>query len=415
MQTQATDFDFRKLAELGEHFLPKINAIRDEGPVIWSETAGGWLITRHADVADGFAGKYPLSNQKYFTKIFAEVPEDVCRARFPLLMRYVPSLIVNSDPPLHTRLRTLLVRAFGRRVIEGVRPYACEVIDRQLGLLAGKTEVEFVAEVGRAIMGRVIMRLLGIPEDNLVHLKPWSLAINVALGAPKPTLQVLETAEGVLRDMRTLFLTEIQRRASEPTADFLSELVHAREGTDRLSEDEIISTCVVTLLAGHDSTTNTMALGTIALARHEEARAYLLAHPEQSLQTASELMRYIGMAGAMTRIAAEDFDWKGTAIKKGDVVYLLIASANRDPQAFPNPEAFDMTRKVDMSMTFGPGIHHCIGHLLAKMVLTEFFPRFFRRFPRVDVLDPRLDFTPVLGFRGLETLHVRLEPAQFSS
>src|SRR5262249_55507688 len=118
--------------------------------------------------------------------------------------------------------------------------------------------------------------------------------------------------------------------------------------------------------------------------------------------------RHVAMATTMVRIATADFEWHGKIIKKGDLVYLLIAGANRDPRYFADPEKLDMARKEVMMMTFAPGLHHCIGHLLAKMQLGEFFPAFFKRFPRVEVADETLHYTPVMGFRGLDRLNLRV-------
>jgi pimeloyl-[acyl-carrier protein] synthase len=145
------------------------------------------------------------------------------------------------------------------------------------------------------------------------------------------------------------------------------------------------------------------------LSRHDEVCDYIRQHPENILNVVMEIQRYVAMSATQQREVARDFPWHGHELKKGQYVLLLIAGANRDPRAFPEPLRLDPTRPQDANMTFAPGLHFCIGHLLAKMQLTEFFPELLRRFD-VEVLDDKLDFHPSIAFRGLNTLNVRLHP-----
>ncbi|MET0986447.1 MAG: cytochrome P450 [Steroidobacteraceae bacterium] len=155
---------------------------------------------------------------------------------------------------------------------------------------------------------------------------------------------------------------------------------------------------------------NTMVLDTVALVNDAAARRYLLDHPDEISNCIMELGRYTAMSTTMPRIVAEDFERHGQHLRKGDVVFLMIAGANRDPRVFGAPENIDMTRPIDQVMAFGSGLHHCIAHLLAKMQLSEFFPELLQRFDPIEILDARLDFSPSISQRGLETLHVRLHP-----
>jgi pimeloyl-[acyl-carrier protein] synthase len=163
-------------------------------------------------------------------------------------------------------------------------------------------------------------------------------------------------------------------------------------------------------VAGHDSTANTMTLITEALSRHPEAWAYMRAHPEDMPNCINELMRYVAMASGQPRLVAEDFEWHGQRLKKGEPVALLIAGANRDPRVFKDPEKLDFSRDNSASQVFAPGIHHCIGHLLAKMQLIEFFTALVERFDSVEVLDEKLDFMPAFVFRGMYGMNVRFHP-----
>jgi pimeloyl-[acyl-carrier protein] synthase len=152
-----------------------------------------------------------------------------------------------------------------------------------------------------------------------------------------------------------------------------------------------------------------MAFGVAALAGHPGQVEYMLSHPERKVQMVEELSRYVSMSASHTRIAADNFTWHGKQIGSGDVIYLWVAGANRDPRVFTHPDELDLSRTIKETLVFGRGLHHCIGHLLAKLQLGEFFPAMFARF-HVDVLDDPLDFTGGYTFRTLSTLRVRLRP-----
>jgi len=404
--TSRVDADFHRVAELGDRILPQINAIREAGPVVWSENARAWVIARHADVVEAYSGRLPLSNVRYHP-LFAAVPEAERSQRFPSTMRTIGVWPVFTDPPLHTRLRKLLTRAFGRPVVEDQRPYVRETIRRVLDRAGAKGEVEFVNEVARAITGRVIMRLLGIPEDYLPRLETWSLTINEALGGAKSSPVALDAMERTVAEMSELFEKEIEKRRARPTQDFLSEMVLAREGSDQLSVEEIIGVCVVVLIAGHDTTMNSMSLGTAALVRNPQARDYLLEHPAELANSVMEVARYIAMSTMQPRVVSADFEWHGQQIRKGDYVLLMLAGANRDPRVFADPEKLIMTRPTENVLVFGTGLHHCIGHLLAKLQLGEFLPELFRRF-EVELDEDSIRFAPVLSQRGPLRMQVRL-------
>jgi cytochrome P450 len=301
-----------------------------------------------------------------------------------------------------------MLKAFGRTVGEGLRPHARRFIQEALDEAGRKGDVEFVSTIGRIIPGRTILKQLGLEDEHLPRLHYWSVILNQSGNVNLP-LEDLQKIEQVLLEMRSLFLPEIEKRRRNPTDDFLSALVTANEAGDQLSLEEMLGICYITLIAGHDTTANTMGLATAALAAHPEACDYIRRHPENIANEVMELSRYAAMSTAMSRRVARDFVWNGHEIREGQYVIMFMAAANRDPDVFPDPERIDFSRPQEANMTFAPGLHHCIGHLLAKMQLGEFFPELVRRFD-IELLDKHLDFSPVMSFRGLETLHVRFHP-----
>ncbi len=402
------DIDFADIERLGNRVIAKINALREVDPFYWSDSQKAWIVSDHAAVAEGFRGHLPLSAGRH--KLLEHfVPDRAQREKLAYLTQVLPSWLTNTDPPQQLRLRKLMLKAFSKQVAESYRPYTRKVVHETLDAVKQGGEIEFVNWVALQIPGRVIVNLLGFSDDYLPRMKRWAYLANAGLSG-YPTLETLEALNAAMIEMRDAFRVEIQKRRQNPTDDFVSSLVTAREGQDALSEDELVGILHLTLLAGHDTTTNTISLGVAALSKDFEAREYMRNNPGRLAESLMELMRYIAMSTSMSRIVSEDFAWRGHQLKAGQVVHLMIAGANRDPRVFSDPEVLDFKRPQDLNMTFGPGLHHCIGHFLAKMELSEFFPEFLRRFEPFEVLDDDLHFGGGMSFRGPQELHVRLHP-----
>jgi cytochrome P450 len=256
----------------------------------------------------------------------------------------------------------------------------------------------------------VILKLLDLPETVYPHLRDWATDVMTGLGTPDPRPEWVLGADRAFAEMTEVFKVAIAERRAAPRGadDFLTALIEAREGEDRLTDDQLVAVLQTVLVAGHDTTGNSMTLGVAALAKHPQAWDYMYRNPDQMMPSVIELMRYIAMSAAQNRVAGQDFEWHGHQIRKGDVIYLMLAAGNRDPRVFDNPDALDLTRaNNDLSLTFAPGLHHCIGHLLAKMQLTEFFGALTQRFEGAEVLDDKIEYLPVLVFRGVPSLNVR--------
>jgi cytochrome P450 len=403
------DVDFSQASKLGLELVDRINKLRDVDPLYWSEKQKAWIASGHAEVTEGFSGTLPLS-AKRFHIVASFIPDPEERARkIPYLMEVTPSWVTNTDPPEQTRLRRLMLKAFSRSVAESYRPFVRQTIAELFDRAAEKRDVEFIEDVSRQVPARVILKMLGLDDSYLGRLKEWAYYSGAGQsGAPTP--EILVETNRVMEEMRDAFMIEIEKRRANPTDDFISSLVHAREGSDQLTINEIVGTLQLTLIAGHNTTSNSLAMGTMALSEHPEACDYIREHPEEIGTIIMELMRYIAMSTSMARIVTEDFTWRGRHLKKGQFVHLMIIGANRDPAMFPHPEQIDFSRPQDRNMVFGPGQHHCIGHLMAKMQLSEFFPELVRRFDRIEVTERELQFSGAMAFRGPEQIHMRLHP-----
>ncbi|HKZ72990.1 MAG TPA: cytochrome P450 [Steroidobacteraceae bacterium] len=412
MRTQEFDVDISQVGRLGNAFLEELNKLRELDPVHWSAASRCWLITRHADVDDALQGKLPLSLKRNVNIIFGGIPEEERAKRFPTLMRYIPDWIIEQDPPEHPRLRKLLVKAFNKKVVDSVRPFVRERVALLMDKLERQPQLEFNEEIARLLPGSVILKLLGLSQDYFPKLRGWSAAFMEGIGVPYADMAAKKRADDAMAEMNAVFAAEIDERRRSPRDDLLSSMLAATEDGETLTEIEMLGALQVLIVAGHDTTSNTMTLGLAALAEHPDFWDYMYRRPEKTLECCLELMRYIAMSTSQPRIAAEDFTWHGKQLRKGDLIFLMLAAANRDPRAFENPEAMDVHRNNERSMVFAPGLHHCIGHLLAKMQVADFFGELVQRFEGAEILDPRLAFMPQVAFRGLYELNVRLKPRQ---
>jgi len=416
MQTQTRqdgsfDVDISLVGKLGNQLLAELGTLREIEPIHWSEASRSWMITRHADVDDALQGRFPLSLRRVENIIFTPLPP-ADQAQLPLLRRFIPHWIIEMDPPEHTRLRKLLVKAFNKKVVEAMRPVVKERVAMLMDQLERQPQTEFNEAMARQLPGSVILKLFGLPQEHVSRLKDWANAFQEGIGVPYADMAAKKLAENALKEMTDLFIEEIEKRRRGPVRDddLISSLLAASVDGDALTEDEMLGALQLILVAGHDTTSSTLTLGLAALADHPDLWEYMYRHEDKMLESCLELMRFVAMSTAQVRVAAADFEWHGKHLKKGDFVWLMFAAANRDSRVFADPERIDPTRNNERSMVFAPGLHHCIGHLLAKMQVTEFFGELVRRFDGAQVLDPRLDFMSQISFRGLYHLNVRMRP-----
>ena len=414
MNSEVEQFDVDLMqdpVDFGLNFIEQTNRLREIEPVFWSEKSRCWIVSRYEDVSAGYRGEVPLGNAGRNEFSLISIPVEDRPARIPNLHKYVRDWIVSVDGSQHARLRKLVMKAFTKRLVEKNRPMARERVNFLLDRAeANKDRIEFNEQIARPLPGYVIFKLLGLPEEQLDSLRDWSNAVVEGMTASMPSPEKLEKTDWALGEMNKAVLDVLEARGKEPQDDLLTAMLHATEDGESLTIEELLGAMHVMIVAGHDTTSNTMTMGVEALSRHPEAWQYMYENPDKILDCVLELMRYVAMSGGQPRIALEDFEWHGKQIKRGDILFLSIIGANRDPSHFTNPEALDFARDNSDSQVFAPGIHHCIGHLLAKMQLCEFFGALVNRFESVEVLDDPLDFMPASVFRGMWGMNVRFFP-----
>jgi len=384
---------------------PAYAALRAGDPVHFSAAIQAWVLTAYEDCervlreADTFSSSSFTASGQLATVLQQQ------RREFPL--GEVPT-VLNSDPPVHTRLRTLLNRAFTPRAIEGLRPHI-EEIAASLLADAGRTGGRFDAVTGFAqpLPIIVIAELLGVPPSDRDQLKEWSTAI-------ANTTNVLNT-EGALVAARQATVELIaymdkvvaQRRAA-PGADIMTALVQAEEDGERLSHDELLAFSILLLLAGHETTTNLIGNGLFALTEHPEQAGRLRAEPELLPSAVEEFLRYDSSVQGAVRFARRAVEVGGRSIEQGSTLLLLLGAANRDPAQFPDPDALDVSRSPNRHLSFGRGIHFCLGAPLARLEGDIAFRALLDRFPELRVAEGGAERSGTLVLRGMGKLELEV-------
>lgn len=324
-----------------------------------------------------------------------------------------PSLL-DTDPPGHTRIRKLVAQAFTPRATQLMRERAerttAELLDAAEAKEARGGQVDLVADLAAPLPIRMICSMLGIPDDRTDRFTEWgsALALSLEPNRPPATQRRIERAGTEVRAFITGLFDE-RRRQGDPGDDVLGRLLAARDGDDRLSDDELIATAILLLGAGFETTVNLIGSGTLALLRHPDQLAAFTDDPEGMAPNAvEELLRYDSPVQLTGRLAWEDTDLAGTTIEGGASVMVLLGAANRDPGVFDRPDQLDLTRgNAKAHLAFSSGVHHCLGAPLARLEGETAFTQLLTRFPGLRQTGrARRRTTRVL--RGLETLPVRL-------
>ena len=315
-----------------------------------------------------------------------------------------------ADPPDHTRLRRLVSRAFTPKRIEALRPAVQRMVDEVLDHMAGAGAVDVMEVLAFPLPVAVIGELVGVPASVRPSFQPLVRAGTAALDPAAPA-EVLEEATAAMERMRAYFAELVGERRSEPTDDLLSGLVGARDAGDALNDDEVIATAILLFAAGFETTTNLIGNGLLALLEHPDEMRRWREDPALAPLAVEELLRWDSPVQVNMRTALEPAELAGEHLDPGDVVIVLQGGANRDPARFDRPEELDLSRPGNAPLSFGMGIHHCLGAGLARMEGELVFNSVLARFSGIAGASEEVEWRPNLTLRGLASLPVELVPA----
>jgi cytochrome P450 len=389
----AASFDLEKLTpEFYANPYPTYRALRENEPVKRMPN-GSYFLTRYDDLVAAYKNTKAFSSDK--KKEFSP------KYGASLLYEHHTTSLVFNDPPIHTRVRRLIMGALSPRAIAEMEPYLVQLVDRLLDGLAAKKSFDLINDFATAIPIEVIGNLLDVPHDEREPLRDWSLAI---LGALEPVIGEAAFARGnkAVQDFLAYLETLVERRRQKPgnpDRDVLTRLIQGEADGEKLTAKELLHNCIFLLNAGHETTTNLIGNGLVALTENLSEKKRLIAQPELIKTAIEEMLRYESSNQLGNRMTVEEVSLGGLTLPPGTPITLCIGAANRDPAQFPDPERFDIARSPNRHLAFATGAHQCAGMALARLEGAIAISRFLARFPNYA-----LNGEPVRGgrvrFRG---------------
>lgn len=366
---------------------PLYRKLRERDPFHRSRLAGGWVLSRYEDVAavlgdrsfsadERSGARYPARRRREARQGISD-PYETGRAT-----------MLRMDPPDHTRLRALVGKAFTPRAVESMRPRVEERVDEVLGSLrassAGGGSLELVRDFAAPLPIAVISEMLGVPAEDHPRFRHWSDQAVASLG--DASFEEQRQANRAMQELADYVAGIADQRRVDPRDDLISGLVAAEDTGDRLSRQELFMTCVLLLVAGNETTTQSIGNAVVALLRNPEQWEILRSEPKRIPGAVDELLRYDSPVQLTSRYVTRSSTMHANPLEPGQELVLLLGAANRDPERFPEPDRLDVTREDVRHLSFGLGLHHCLGSRLARLELALALEALVRRLP-----DLRLD------------------------
>ena len=380
---------------------PDYARLRTRSPVHRSRLMRAWVFSRYADVDAILRDHHRFSSDP--------IERDLTTRQQANLPGPEDSSMLFLDPPDHTRLRALVNKAFTRRAVNALEPH----VRRLMGTLLDDVDpagFDLVEAVAAPLPVTVIAEMLGVPPEDRVRFRRWSNQ-RARIVDPTMTARERELAVRAGRSLDEYFLPIIRARRAAPADDIISALVQVEEQGDVLTENEMLDMLRLLLVAGNETTTNLIGNGMLALLRHPDELARLREDPGLIPTAVEELLRFDSPVQMDFRGALADCDVNGFAVRKRNNIVLLLGSANRDPAVFSDPDRLDVGRQESNHISFGRGIHHCLGAALARLEGRIALEVLLERFSSIRLLDERPVFRNAIVLRGLESLRVAAIPA----
>jgi cytochrome P450 len=355
--------------------------LRAEAPIHLVRLPDGgtvWLITRYEDVVAVLKDPRFIKNWRntMTEEQLAQMPS------FPQALEFLRQHMFTMDPPDHTRLRTLVHKAFTPRLVEQLRPRIQAIADTLLDAVQPNGAMDLIDDYALPLPSTVIAELLGVPDEDQDKFRAWAKIL--ASGEPSP--ERLQQMAPAMQAFFAYFAALFAQRRAHPTEDLISKLIEVEEAGDKLSERELFSMLFVLLVAGHDPPVHLIGNGMQALLQHPNQLEHLKQNPKLITLAIEELLRYVSPVETSTmRFAREDVEIGGVVIAKGEQVLVVIASANHDERRFADPERLDLTRGDNRHVAFGRGIHHCLGTRLARLEGQIAISTLLRRMPNLQL------------------------------
>jgi cytochrome P450 len=382
---------------------PLYHQLRALDPVYWDERANSWVLTRYADVAAAL--RDPRYTVMGFMSDTSWIPVDMRPALEPPL-RAVSRQMLFQDPPDHTRLRGLVAKGFTPRMIESLRPVIQQVTNELLDQAESKGYMEVIGDFAFPLPAIIIATMLGVPPEDREQFKRWSSYFGRLLDGGDFSLEEVCEAVSEVSDFLNYFRTIMHARRAAPKDDLMQAMINAEEQGDALSEEELLGNCILLLAAGHGTTTHLIGNGTLALLRNPDQLQLVKERPELVGGAVAEVLRYDSPVQMTSRRAKEALQIGGKQVSAGQEVIMLLGAANHDPAQFADPDQLLLARPENRHLSFGLGVHFCLGAPLARVEGEIAFSTLFKRFPHLRLETDAVEWQPSMVFRGLKRLPV---------
>jgi cytochrome P450 len=381
---------------------PVYHRLRAADPVHWHEPFQAWVLTRYDDILPA------LHDLRLSSDRARHIEQIIGHGELHPLFSLVGKRMSFTDPPQHTRLRRIVSKAFTPHAVAALQPRIQGYVDRLLDRVQGQGRMDVIGDFAFPLPATVILGLLGVPVEARDRIRGWSDDFMLVLSNDPSSIPVesyarAAEAAGRLTDHFSHLVAE---RRTSPHDDLLTVLVHAEDEGDRLAEEELYATANILMVAGHETTTNLIGNGLLALLRHPDELRRLRQEPALISQAIEEMLRYDSPVQLVTRLAREDMALGGKTIRQGQLVHLMLGAANRDPQHFPAPDRLDVTRAPEKHLAFGQGTHYCLGAALARLEGHVAFETLLRRMPEIRFGAETPEYHENFNLRGLKSLSV---------
>jgi len=386
---------------------PTYARMHEEGPLHYVDVGkwAVWSVFSHAECAS--IAKDTRLSAKRAKQMLLPLPLSR-QAEFSELARMLGLWLIFMDPPEHTRLRKLLNKGFSAAAVEGLRPQVEAIVDQMLKPLQPGSEIDLMREFANPMPVRIILEMLGIPQELRDTFVEWSRAIAVFRGNPNRTVEEARAAQDALIELTEFFRKTVAERRRNKGNDLISLLIDIEEEGEVLTEEELYAQCIALLFAGHETTRNLIGNGMYTLLQYPQETAELRERPEIIRSAVEELLRYESPVQFTARVLKEDIEICGQPIRKGWTVLCMLGAANRDPKQFKEPNQLDLKRLNNQHLAFSAGLHFCIGAQLARLEGQIALLNLAQRFPQMKLTGPRPEWASTFGFRGLKSLPVIL-------